>query len=226
MQVDLKVAQFICSRLCHDLVGPSGAIHNGMELLEESGLAGGGDALALVSSSVGQMSARLAFFRTAFGLGGLSGRSPAIVEAHDLAAGFLGGGRVSLDWPIDTSSGVAPSLPIPAAKLLLNLILVAIDTLPRGGSLAVSIARLSETEGNGGTGLAIKASGAGAIMKDDLLAALMPACEDGIVDVLSAHNVHGYFCRKLAQSLGGEIEMSSGADEVQLAVLVPDATES
>lgn len=227
MQVDLKVAQLLCSRLCHDLAGPSGAVHNGMELLDESGPDDGGDALALIAASVGQLSARLAFYRLAFGYGGLSGRKPVLLEAHDLTADFLAGGRVTLNWPINQISGLEQDLPVSAAKLLLNMILVAVDALPRGGSLGVSIARLSEnTVGNNGTGMAIKASATGTAIKDDLCAVLSPGNEGDITIMLSAHNVHGYFCQKLAQSLGGEVELSVGQDEIQLAVLVPDQTES
>lgn len=225
MQVDLKVSQLLCSRLCHDIVGPSGAIHNGMELLDESGLDNGGDALALVSDSVGQLSARLAFYRLAFGYGGLSGSKPALFEAHDLAANFLGHGRVTLNWPIDQISGPQQDLPVATAKLLLNMILVAVDALPRGGSLGVSIARLSETGENAGTGMAIKASGTSAAIKDDLLAVMSTGPQDEITNLLSAHNVHGYFCQKLAQSLGGEVELSITEQEIQLAVLVPDQME-
>ncbi|MBT3239058.1 MAG: hypothetical protein HOK06_09000 [Rhodospirillaceae bacterium] len=226
MNVDLKVVQLLCSRLCHDLVGPAGAIHNGMELLEESGLEDADGALALVSSSVGQVSARLSFFRLAFGLGGLSGRKPRLLEAHDMAADFLRPGRITLNWPVDQASEAEQNLSVSAIKLMLNMILVATDALPRGGSLGISIAKLSETGETPGTGMAIKASGEGARLKDDLLEALTPKTEDGIADVLTAHNIHGYFCTKMAQNMGGEIELSVGQDEVQLAVLIPDETES
>ena len=76
MQVDLKVVQLLSSRLCHDLVGPAGAVHNGIELYEEMGPGEGADALKMVAASVEQLSARLGFFRLAFGLGGLSGIPP------------------------------------------------------------------------------------------------------------------------------------------------------
>ena len=100
MQVDLKVVQLLSSRLCHDLVGPAGAVHNGIELFQEMGPDEGAVALKMVATSVEQLSARLAFFRLAFGLGGLSGRKPPLAEARDLAQAFLEGGRITLDWPL------------------------------------------------------------------------------------------------------------------------------
>ncbi|HJN25085.1 MAG TPA: hypothetical protein QGG18_05240, partial [Rhodospirillales bacterium] len=68
MNVDIKVVKLLSSRLCHDLAGPAGAVHNGMELVDEMGVDEGGDALKMVFTSVEQLSARLGFFRMAFGL--------------------------------------------------------------------------------------------------------------------------------------------------------------
>lgn len=220
MKVDLKVVQLLCSRLCHDLTGPTGAVHNGMELFAEMGVDGGDDALEMVSTSVGQLSARLGFFRMAFGLGGFSGRQPALNEARQLAGAFLEGGRISLDWPSQEGEEHGPQPAGTVIKLLLNMILVAIDALPRGGSLAVSLARVIDDQGGPAIGIAIRAAGEGAHLKEDLRAALLPATAEGGEPDLNAHNIHGFFCHRLARDLASDVEVSAVEREVRFAVLV------
>jgi len=222
MQVDLKVVQLLCSRLCHDLIGPTGAVHNGMEMFAEMGAEDGEDALKMVSASVAKLSANLGFFRMAFGLGGLSGRQPALNEARQLVAAFLEGGRVSLDWLADEAGGPARQPASPAIKLLLNMILVAIDALPRGGVLSVSVVPMDDDLGHPALGMAVMASGEGARLKEDLQAALFfHSAEAGEAD-LNAHNIHGFFCHQLARELGSEIEISAAENEVRFAILVRD----
>lgn len=220
MQVDIKVVQLLCSRLCHDLIGPSGAVHNGMELFGEMGVEEGGEALKMVSASVAQLSARLGFFRVAFGLGGLSGRQSALSEARQLVGAYLEGGRVSLDWPAQGVDELARQPSSPAIKLLLNMILVAIDALPRGGSLGVSLAPMNDDQGNPAIGMAVNAIGQGARLKDELMKALYPTDAGATMADLNAHNVHGYFCHQLANEMMSELEVSTAENEVRFAVLV------
>jgi len=76
MQVDVRVAQLLCSRLCHDLVSPIGAVNAGLELLEEAA-DDDGRALGLITTSAAEAARRLAFYRVAFGLGvGAQGAAP------------------------------------------------------------------------------------------------------------------------------------------------------
>ena len=221
MKVDIKIVQLLCSRLCHDLVGPTGAVHNGVELLEEMGTDDGGDALKMVSASVEQLSARLAFFRMAFGLGGLSGRNPPLVEVRSLAGSFLAVGRVTLDWPVEEATEPAPEISVTALKLLLNMILVATDALPRGGSIRVKLASMNTDQGGPAFGMAVRACGDGARLKEELMSALSSTPGEGTSAELNAYNVHGYFCRRLAEHLSSDFEISKTDNEVQFAVLVP-----
>lgn len=220
MKIDMDVTRLLSSRMCHDLVGPAGAVHNGIELVEEMGGDDAGDALKMVAASVDQMSARLGFFRMAFGQGGLTGRKPPVVESHDLITNYLKGGRVNLEWPLDDKLVMTLDVPSTVLKLLFNVVLVAIDTLPRGGIIGISLARMSADQGETGVGLAVKASGDGARMKDDLMLAISTeASEAGNVD-LTPHNVHGFFCQQLARELGSEVEVSSIENEVKFAAFV------
>lgn len=144
----------LVSRLCHDLVGPVGAIRNGLEVLEDAwseadaspkpndGGGGGSqnnfaaDALKLMAHSADQASRRLQFYRLAWGrAGGESAGS--FGPARDAASGWLEGGRLRLDWeaatPPDAAAGRRG-----VVRLLLNLLLLAADLVPTGGTLTVS----------------------------------------------------------------------------------------
>lgn len=226
MNVDIAVVKLLSSRLCHDLVGPAGAVHNGMELFEEMGTDNGGGALDMVSTSVDQLSARLAFFRMAFGLGGLSGRKSPLAESMDLVDAFLKGGRVSVDWSGLGEDAQGQAIPTGVLKLLLNMILVAVDALPRGGSLGVTLAFMNDDKGSPAFGLAVKASGDGARLKDELESALLSSPSEEAGEGLNAHNVHGFFCQQLARELSSEIEFAKAENEVQFAVLVPEQNDS
>lgn len=222
MQVDLKVAQLLCSRICHDLVGPAGAVNAGLELLED-GLSDGDSpidlpALDLIKKSAGESTRRLAFFRIAFGFGAGAKGDATFDQARDLAAGFLGGGKVDLDWPEALENQPVGRVPAAMVKVLLNMILIASEALPRGGTLNLTFAGLDE-----GLGLALTARGEGAALRDDICDAL---AVNTSAEGLTPRNVHGHFGQTLARDLGGLIEHSQGSDgEIQLAVMFPMTTD-
>jgi histidine phosphotransferase ChpT len=130
-----RLAELLCARLCHDLAGAVGAVSAGAELLAEEGPASpmAAEAVSLLADSAASMTARLKFLRLAFGV--TSASAPA--EARPLAHAFLEKGYPQgewrLDWPADLESAESPD----HAKLLLNLICLAQDCLPRGGVIAV-----------------------------------------------------------------------------------------
>ncbi|HEX9701979.1 MAG TPA: histidine phosphotransferase family protein [Rhodospirillales bacterium] len=212
MEVDVKVAQLLCSRLCHDIVSPIGAVNAGVELIEEGGDADG-RAMGLIATSAGEAARRLAFFRVAFGVGaGVQGSAP-LMDARTLAVDFLKGGKAALDWPDDADINDVP-VPSNAAKVVLNMVLIASESLPRGGTVGVHVRPL-----NDGVGVAVVAAGAGARLRDDVRMAL---AGDAAGDELTARNVHGHYAQCLARALGGAIETDEGtADEVHLAALFP-----
>ncbi|MEK9673379.1 MAG: histidine phosphotransferase family protein [Rhodospirillaceae bacterium] len=214
---DLRLAQLLCSRLCHDLVGPAGAVNAGLELAKEGGLDDG--AMDLMTMSAGEITRRLAFFRIAFGAasgkasvgGGLSAN-----DARALAEDLLQGGKVALDWPDNRDE---PDLFDPAVgKVLLLLILIASESLPRGGEVAVHSAQLPE-----GFGFAIAAQGEGVRLKDDLQQALSGAAGAG-ADGVTARNVHAHYAHLLAAEAGGRLEWSAeDPGELRLMALFPAA---
>ena len=210
MLVDLKVAQLLCSRLCHDLVGPVGAVNAGMELMGD-GTGDPEEAMALVASSGQQLNRRLIFYRLAFGLG--AGARASVADARMLAQELLSEGSVALDWSDPSAAGPGKPICADGMKLLLNMVLLGVESLPRGGTLEVRVADLAE-----GTGVAMTATGVGARFRDDLRAAMEPNI---LVGDLSARTVQGYFAARLAERLGTAVEASDiGDDKVQLAAVL------
>jgi len=129
----LDLAALLCSRVCHDLISPVGAVVNGLEVLEE-----GKDeetrtfALDLIKKSSQTASARLQFCRLAFGAAGSAGAAIDLGDAQGVARGFLEDGKTRLEWNLPREL-----LPKNRVKLLLNLLLLAGQTIPRGGTLKV-----------------------------------------------------------------------------------------
>jgi len=130
---EIEFAALMVSRVCHDLVGPLGAVVNGMEVLEdERDPAMRAEAIKLVTMSADQALARIQFMRIAFGAAGSVGAELDLGEIGRLVEGLLAGGKVQLTWNV-------PKLYWGKdwAKLLMNASLLAADCLPRGGTVTV-----------------------------------------------------------------------------------------
>jgi histidine phosphotransferase ChpT len=132
------LAALLCSRVCHDIISPVGAINNGLELLDEGGA--DEDAMNLIRQSARNASARLQFARIAFGAAGSAGMLIDTGDAESVATAFLKNEKPELIW-----TGPRALLPKNKVKLLLNLILVANAAIPRGGRITVTLENL-ETE--------------------------------------------------------------------------------
>ncbi len=155
----LELAGLLCSRMAHDLVGPSGALANGMELLrEETDPDGIREIVAMLEKSAATLNARLQFYRLAFGMAAGLG--------EEIDAGFLAGSlshlleqmRIRLVWEV-----ARPLLGKREAKIVLNLALAVAECLIRGGTLAISE--------DGGT-LAITGEGERLIVPDEMVTLL------------------------------------------------------
>jgi histidine phosphotransferase ChpT len=127
-----ELAALLCSRVCHDIISPVGAINNGLELLDEGGA--DEDAMALIRTSARNASARLQFARIAFGAAGSAGMLIDTGDAEAVATAFLKNEKPELVW-----SGPRSLLPKNKVKLLLNLVLVATAAIPRGGKITVTL---------------------------------------------------------------------------------------
>ena len=207
MMIDMRVAELLSSRLCHDLVGPIGAINNGLELMDDDEFGMADDAIVLATKSANQASMLLQFFRMAYGMAG-SRQGGDMKPIRELAEGFLGHHKSTLDWSAEAPPDGTPD---GAGKLILNLVALATECLPRGGTVGVALKKAV-----GGIEIEVKAVGTDAAMRDEAAAALAEGVE---IDDLTPRNVHGYFTRLLAQRLGGDLSAEqAGPGYFRLAV--------
>ena len=127
-------ASLLCSRLCHDLLSPVGALNNGLELLaDEHDPEMRQRVLELLNESARASANKLKFFRLAFGAAGGFGETVDTREAHAAIEGLFGDNhRITIGWMVDE-----PVLQKTAIKVLLNLALIAGDALIRGGQLDI-----------------------------------------------------------------------------------------
>jgi histidine phosphotransferase ChpT len=127
-----ELAALLCSRICHDVISPVGALNNGLELLDEPGAEA--DALNLIKISARNASARLQFARIAFGAAGSAGSQIDTGDAEQVATAFMANEKSNLVW-----KGQRAYLPKAVVKLILNMILIANGSVPRGGVLDVEL---------------------------------------------------------------------------------------
>jgi histidine phosphotransferase ChpT len=193
MAGDLELAELVAARLCHDLVGPIGAVANGIELLGDGGGAPDPEVVGLIAASAGQAARRLQWFRIAFGSGAALPAGSMFAEARRLASGLLADGRVTLDWPAPDAA-VEAAATRAAAKLVLNLGLVALESLPRGGTIQVRLIPSAAA-----LNIVVGAAGTGAKLLDDL----RPALADGAaLGELAAKAMPAYLAARLVALVG------------------------
>lgn len=196
------LAALLCSRVCHDIISPVGAINNGLELLDEGGA--DEDAMNLIRASAVNASARLQFARIAFGAAGSAGMQIDTGDAQTVAAAFINNEKPELEW-----HGVRALLPKNQVKLLLNLLLVANAAIPRGGRLRVY---LEDTDTN--PHFVIKAEGPMLRVPPKFLELHSGSKPDEPVD---AHSVQFYYTLLLAKETGMKVNIRATADEIILS---------
>lgn len=198
----LDLAALVCSRVCHDLISPVGAIVNGLEVLEDDHDESTRTvAFELIKKSAHQASSRLQFCRLAFGAAGSKGTQLDLGEAEAVTRGFFADNRVAIDWRL-------PQLLLPKnrVKLLLNLVLVAGQVIPRGGRVTV------EALGDGeAMGFRVTATGAGARIPPAL-----PALLAGEPRGVDAHAIQPLFAGMLARTCGLAVTVAVTGDAVVL----------
>jgi len=209
--VDLRVLELICSRICHDVVGPVGAMNNGLELLAESGPADSDGIMPLLTSSARQAWRRLDFFRTAVGYAGGRSEWP-ISDLRRIAGGLFEEGKVTFDWP---AAAIVEPLPLPgrSAKLMLHLISLGGEALPRGGKLSVDLGDVGAARR-----LAVTARGRGAVLHERIVTAL---AGDVSVEELDPRAAQAFLAGIVARSVGSRVETAAEDETVTLSAVIP-----
>lgn len=197
----LDLAALLCSRVCHDLISPVGAIVNGLEVLaEDNDEATRTFAFDVIKKSAGTASAKLQFCRIAFGAAGSAGAQIDLGDAETIARGFLEDDKTKLAWNLPRAL-----LAKNKVKLLLNILLIAGQTIPRGGRLSVDAIGSDETMG-------FKVSAAGANAK--IQPGVPPLLAGEAIEALDAHRIQPFYAGLLARSCGLKTAMIMDGETV------------
>jgi histidine phosphotransferase ChpT len=184
----LDLAALLCSRVCHDIISPVGAIINGLEVLdEEKDEAMKAFAFDLIRKSANQASAKLQFARLAFGAAGSAGAEIDLGDAEKVASGYMKGEKPAFSFAAPRAFMAKDKV-----KLLLNLVLLANAAVPRGGEVAVTV------EGDtGAPRFILRAAGPNARVPA-AFEQLVPGTAD--LASIDAHAVQAYYTGALARA--------------------------
>jgi len=200
----LDLAALLCSRVCHDLISPVGAIVNGLEVLEEDKDESTQQfAMELIKKSSRTASAKLQFCRIAFGAAGSAGSQIDTGDAETISRGFFEDDKTKLAWNLPRTL-VAKN----RVKLLLNLLLLAGQTIPRGGMLTVDPVGSGEA-----MGFKIRATGTNAKIQPTVVPLLNGEAPDGV----DAHKIQPFYAGLLARACGVGVAMTAEGDTVTVA---------
>lgn len=197
----IDLASLLCSRLCHDLLSPVGALNNGLELLaDEDDPEMRARCMELLNDSARTSANKLKFFRLAFGAAGGFGEEVDAREAKTAIEGmFAVEGKTEIGWMVEPAT-----LSKPAIKVLLNLALIAGDALVRGGRLDIG----AEKTGNG-TEMVVRAEGPRLVLDPELRRALEGGMAEGEVTPRAAA---AWLASELVRQSGGTIQVSAPED--------------
>lgn len=206
----LDLASLLCSRLCHDLLSPVGALSNGLELLaEERDPEMRKRCMELLEQSARTSADKLKFFRLAFGAAGGFGEMVPVDEPRALVDALVAGNaRITLDWAL----GV-PALPKAAVKVLLNLAHIGIEALVRGGTLDIG-AELRD----GASEIVVRAAGPKIAFDPVVGRALDGALAAG---ELSSRTAPAHMIRQLAAARGGGLQYALSEEALVLGAVLP-----
>lgn len=199
----LELAALLCSRVCHDLISPVGAIVNGLEVIDDNPKPEDREfALDLIRKSARTASARLQFCRLAFGAAGSAGAQIDLGDAQNMARGHIEDAKTSIAWNLPRVL-----LPKNRVKLLLNMMIIAQQTIPRGGVLTVNPIGDGEA-----TSFRLMATGLNARLPQNI-ADILSGAHAAPID---AHAVQPYYTRLLAQACGLTVTLAVEAEGISV----------
>lgn len=201
----IDFAALLCSRLCHDLLSPIGALNNGLELLaDENDPEMRARCLELLAESARTSANKLKYFRLAFGsAGGFGDLVPANEAKAAIEGVFASTGRVNVGWLV-----AEESLSKAAVKILLNLSLIAGEALVRGGQLDIG----AESP-DGATEIVVRAEGPRIVLDGELRGALQGECDEAS---LTPRAAAAWMVHQIVKEVGGQVMLSSPTDPVLL----------
>jgi len=199
--LNMHILEMMASKVCHDLISPIGAVNNGLEILEEMGADGGDEVTDLIAFSAQQASAKLTAFRLAYGAGGGDGHLKAedAYKAIELIVGAEN--KITQDWNPNETLDPMGQKPEGFCKILTCVLMLALDALPKGGSVSAS--------GASGSSFIVSADGENAGLRPEQITALNIGTAS---DTLEPQAVHAYMCRLIAGHYGFSIRAENTSD--------------
>lgn len=203
---DLELAALISSKICHDVIGPVGAIYNGLEILnEDDDQEAKNYAMTVIRNVTEQASNRLQFARFAFGAAGSAGALIDLTTAEQISRGYIGQGKHKLAW-----KGAPGHMVKDKVKLLLNLFACSITALPRGGDIEVMISGTNEQPN-----FVLRCRGTGARAPQHLGEFI----SGENLPPLDAMTIQAYYTWRLAGTAGMTLSIVKDGDDILLSAL-------
>ena len=201
----MDLAALLCSRVCHDLISPVGAIMNGLEVMED-----GKDeetskfAMDLIKKSAKTASAKLQFCRLAFGAAGSAGAQIDTGDSEKVVRGLMEDEKTKISWSVPRVLMAKNRV-----KLLLNMLLLAAQAIPRGGQLTVS------PVGEGDSmGFRVSVTGTNAKIPQSIPPLLAATPSDHAID---AHAIQPFYTGMLAKTCGLSVSMAPEGEAIVVA---------
>lgn len=195
-----KLTALVASRICHDMVEPMSAIIQGLEMIKSGDGKTDPDALSLLDHGVGKAWAKLEFFRFAMA-GAMAEGDSELEEGRAVAQKLYGVLKPELIWSAPTVA-----MPRPAVRVIVNLLLIANECLPRGGKVDVAAAKRDD-----GGEVIVSATGPRAKLRDTTAAALRGEGEEP-----TGHTIQPTLTGLLARQGGVELSARESEDRVEL----------
>ncbi len=200
---DLEIAALISSKICHDVIGPVGAIYNGLEILgEDDDVTSRNYALSVIRNVTEQASNRLQFARFAFGAAGSAGAVIDLSMAEQISRGALDAKKYKLAWKIAPGQMLKDKV-----KLLLNLVAMSEKALPRGGEIEVTVTGTHEAPA-----FQLRCKGTAA-RPPQHLAEFASGTNAPPLDPLT---IQAYYTCRLAKQAGLRLEIAKDGDDIML----------
>lgn len=197
-----RLSAYIASRICHDLVSPVSSVTNALDLMDMPGTDDMQEqATDLLHDGAEKAAARIQFLRYAYGSIGLNAGAADIHQVKTLTENFVKGHRPSVDWDIETDH-----LSFSHARLMMNLVLMGVDCLPRGGVLHIRV-----RDEAGGMTLTVTCKGERAKLKDATGKALAGEEPD---EGWGPETIQPYFAKMISDGLGGELTANENGEDV------------
>lgn len=204
-----NLAAMMCARVCHDLVSPVGALGAALEVLgDETSSDMHEDAMDLVKTSARQAAHKLKFLRLAFGAGSSAPGVLSLEQMKNLVDDMYGEGKAEISWDTEID-GLEKS----HGRLLLNMVMIALQSIPRGGTLSIEVQKKADA-----SIFNLKAEGPKARIYEEFERSIAGrAPEDGF----DGRTIQPFYTGMLVREMGGRIDTTLNGEKATFMAFIP-----